>query len=281
MGDIKGVNQGEWSFQMMTVHLGCITVNNDRVRVIEMKRQLLALATAVCAFGATAASAATFDFIAIADGASFTDTNNVVRPGGEAGWNTRVGAGVGILDVGSGISVIATGTGTNVNGGETSLEAYFDDDEAGLGVCGNTSGTSSSKGPGQCAPSNDDNVGAMGGSANAGDGTFETLTLTFNHIVEITEILFKAEGHGLFTGNVKINGVDTAIAGGTWVGSIVGSVFDFDYIPVAPGTSPNATNEFYIGYVTASKVPVPAALPLLMVGLGGLGVMGRRKRKTA
>lgn len=30
-----------------------------------------------------------------------------------------------------------------------------------------------------------------------------------------------------------------------------------------------------------SQVPLPAALPLLMVGLGGLGFIGRRKKKAA
>jgi hypothetical protein len=34
-------------------------------------------------------------------------------------------------------------------------------------------------------------------------------------------------------------------------------------------------------YEDVTPVPVPAALPLLLAGIGGLGLMARRKRKAA
>lgn len=37
----------------------------------------------------------------------------------------------------------------------------------------------------------------------------------------------------------------------------------------------------WIRVVTASQVPVPAALPLMLVGLGGFGLMARRKKRKA
>lgn len=225
---------------------------------------------------AQSAAAATFNFKSIAGGGAFTDTNSVAQTGGEADWDSIVGAGLGVLDTVSGISVI--GSATNSDG--TAEYAYFDNG-AGLGACGNT---------GQCSPSNDDNVGAIGGSGNAGNGTSETLVLTFNQSVSISELVFAAEGHGAFTGSLTINGVDTAIAGGTLntAGGLTGSVFTFGYIPVPAGTDPASTNEFYISAVTAGidtnttvgTVPVPAAGLLLLGALGGLGVM-RRRRKAA
>lgn len=236
-----------------------------------MKNLLAGAAVATVAL-CGAASAATFDFIAITDGGSFTNTNNVVQTNGEADWNTKVGGpAVGILDTASGISVIGSATTSDAN---ISALAYFDGGSAGLGVCGVVNGS------GQCAPGNDDNIGAIGGSSNAGDGTFEVLTLTFNSVVKLTDVLFQAEGHGDFTGTVKVNGVLQNVVGGNWdAGGLIASVFNFEYIPVAHNQG--STNEFYIGTATVTNVPLPAGLPLLLAGMGGLGLMRRRQRKAA
>ena len=222
------------------------------------------------------AAAASFNFEAIADGGGFTDTNNNAQIGAEGDWGTIVGSGIGILDVGSGISV--TGSASNSTGSNT-VDAYFDSGSAGLGVCSGFNGS-------QCAPSNDDNIGPIGGSANVGNGSFETLILKFSELVNLTQIVFAGEGHGEFHGSVEINGNTIDVdAVGTHQGSesvlntlLTGLVFNFRYILEASGTA----NELYIAGATVSAVPLPAALPLFGGALSVMGFLGwRRKRASA
>jgi hypothetical protein len=103
--------------------------------------------------------------------------------------------------------------------------------------------------------------------------------LTFSKVVKISQLLFSAEGHGAFTGSLKINGAVTAVTGGVLNTALTGSVFNFDYIPVVlvPGVS-SSTNEFYISGATVSAVPVPASLPLLAGGLVLAGWFVRRRK---
>ena len=58
-------------------------------------------------------------------------------------------------------------------------------------------------------------------------------------------------------------------------------VFDFDIIPGAKG-SPNNRLSFNLNALTVETavVPVPAALPLFLTALAGLGAVSRRRRKS-
>lgn len=248
---------------------------------------VIAAGMMVSAMTVANAATASFDFQAIADGAGFNRTaGGPVASGQEAGWNFLVGAGVGIVS--NGISVVGTGTANNGAGGTTALQAYFDAGSAGLGACGKVSAAN-----GQCSPGNDDNVGSAGGTANSAGPSFEILTLTFNTAVMFDDLTLAGEGHGIFNGALKINGtlfddsvVGTFVDNGADSSSLsvaslavlaglgASSVWNFEYIPTGTISS---TDEFYIDSVTVSAIPLPASLLLLLGGLGGLRLVGRRR----
>ena len=212
------------------------------------------------------AAAAVFDFKAIANGGGFTDSTDTAQLGDEASWPSLVGSGVGIKN--GGISVVGTGTG-NIGDGAFSLDAYFDAG-AGLGVCGKYFAN------GECDPSNDDNVGGVGGTGKPG---METLILDFGQKVKLDEVNFVAEGHGDFLGDLEISvdGGSTITHTGTQLVNFVtsGQIFSFSFILSNPYV---VGNEFYIGSMTVSEVPLPLGFVLLGSALAGLGVAGRRRK---
>ncbi len=224
-----------------------------------------------------AAGAAVINFTDIADGAGFDlSTGGSVAAGAEGSWAFIVGAGVGIKDVGSGISVV--GTYSDSAGGDVMKvqDAYFDANSAGLGACSDIDASA------QCNPPNNDNVGAIGGSSNVDGTTFETLTLTFDTNVLLTNVVFAGEGHGFFNGKVDINTIifDLTNIAVTSINPGLASkkIYAFSYIPIM---NADTVNEFYIESVTFSPVPLPAALPLFLSALAGLALLGRRQRKKA
>ncbi|MBI1392010.1 MAG: VPLPA-CTERM sorting domain-containing protein [Alphaproteobacteria bacterium] len=54
--------------------------------------------------------------------------------------------------------------------------------------------------------------------------------------------------------------------------SVAGNILTANFLVTQPGD--------WIRVITASEVPVPAALPLMAAGLAGLGGLARRRRKT-
>ncbi|MDW3224741.1 MAG: VPLPA-CTERM sorting domain-containing protein [Paracoccaceae bacterium] len=202
--------------------------------------------------GAHAASAATFDFVSIADNAG--DANYI--GGTELNWgDTAFAAGLTI----DGITLIASGSNVNNN----FADAFFDKGTAGLGVCSTVLGCATG-GPGNTA---DDNVSASQGG--------ETLTLDFGTEVSITDIFFRAAGHGALTGSLNLNGGVLGITNGFATSGLSllsgASVYDFKY----------TNSEFYISSAVVSAVPIPAAGLMLLTALGGLTAVRRRKQKAA
>jgi hypothetical protein len=54
-----------------------------------------------------------------------------------------------------------------------------------------------------------------------------------------------------------------------------------EYVLQIAGISNGTTGGTYNGQLEVQPVPLPAALPLLLSGLGGLGLLGRRRKSTA
>ena len=177
-------------------------------------------------------------------------------------------------------------TGTTVGGIEVVASAagagspvpYLDDlytgagspdGRAGLGVC--SSGINIG---GECVIPSDDNVTSG-----------ETLTLAFLDAgtsapltVTLLVALFRDTDHfPTFPAGAQI---DIQVDGGGFVTyalvnnfmtQLTGSVFDFTY----------NNEQFYIETATVSPVPLPAALPLLLSALAGLGMFGWVRRRVA
>ncbi|MEO9575153.1 MAG: VPLPA-CTERM sorting domain-containing protein [Tateyamaria sp.] len=224
-----------------------------------MKRLFLS-ALIAGGLAATSGLAATFniDFVGAAAG-------NEQGVEGEALFFSSTGyagttAGAGLLSV--------TGTAN------TTYNAYLDDlsggKPAGMGVCKILNSND------QCNPAGDDNI-QQG----------ERLTLTFGSAVKnLTDFVFHDANHNALAGSAlefqyreRINGspnpdwVTTSFAGiGTIAGPIDGLRFK---------TKGSTHTPFYVSSFTVSTVPVPAALPLILVGMGGFAFMARRKRKSA
>ena len=177
-----------------------------------------------------------------------------------------------------GIKVTATASG--VDASRPYLDDVFQTRRAGLGVCSGFDGT-------QCDPSSDDNAG-LTGSLPAGMGGFaETLTLSFSDAttmnpltVVLTPTFFRDSLHfPTFDPDVDKIDITDAFglmtyflpADGEFLPSLTGTTFDFTYN--------NA--EFYIEKIDVSPVPLPAALPLFLSALAGLGFFGWRRRQAA
>lgn len=254
-----------------------------------MKQVLL---SAACAVGlATSVHSATFDFVALADAGDTAAKN-------EGSWESRptadysFGSFDGLTDTftNSGIGVVATGGSYNlladapVNLGNTS--AYLDKTccgnpgNAGLGAAKTSNLTNSF----QADPGNDDNIGVSGGLGGDLDPIFEFVTLTFTDAVLLQGITFVDDDHVVlssgFVGysNVAYDLGDPVSFAEMIIGaeindySALGASNVWTFAKVIEGEN------FYIKSATVSAVPIPAAFPLLLAGIGGLGLVARRRR---
>lgn len=217
--------------------------------------------------------AATFNFNGIADGASFfsTEAPDILRSGFEGNWNRPdglnpgitavVGNGAGILDKTSGIAVFATGTSST----GAAADAFFDSNNAGLGVCSSLSCKSGVPG----AVTGDDNL----------NRDEESLIFTFNQRVQVAGLTILDARHNLPTGDFSI--------GGTLFSIVNGVVDPAGLARIAPSDSftlKYVTNgpELYVGdfSVAPAPVPLPAGFVLLASALAGLGAVSRHRRRT-
>lgn len=226
-------------------------------------RLLAGLTAAIAVFGASAANAGVTTFVFQNPGAD-TPVAGVDSTGGTCN-SINVSSidlcdsnGSGLSYLKGGLTLLAEGFGT----GTTALLQDLAPNNSGLAVL--SEGETSS----------DDQIQMS---------AMESIVFTFGEVVTLTGIDFNAGGDtncatfntegpcGTFDLYVDMALYGSFVAADDMIFDIVGTIFKI----VATGQGAG----FTIGSISA-EVPVPAALPLLLSGIAGLGFASRR-RKTA
>lgn len=215
-------------------------------------KHLLAAVAAFAVISAARAEAAVIDFLAAANAAERGIAN--VAPGAA---NLTLG----------GVAMRLTSTDTTTG---AAYFSYLDAGDAGLGVCKVITSTA------QCNPSSDDNITQS-----------ESVLIEFlAGPLDIGAINLRLEGHTVPSSAAELaRTLLIAVNGGaltrfTFAQALAATFANISSIRFAfDDASPNTADQFYVSSLVVT--PVPAALPLLLSGLAGLGLAGRRKRAQA